>query len=131
RARVAGKGRVCVLAAPPQATARRLLGELIAIRTIGLSRPLPALPRLCAEWATLRLAGQDPLDPRSRSRLRDRWEWEGANDPSYRAFFEFPGLLDLPVGDLPLPGADTGEPNLVGVLAGAIWTPMLDSEVAP
>ncbi|MGC3993210.1 MAG: exodeoxyribonuclease V subunit gamma [Propionicimonas sp.] len=131
RARVAGKGRVCVLAAPPQAEARRLLGDLIAIRSIGLSRPLPALPRLCAEWATLRQAGQDPLEPRTRNRLRDRWDWEAAKDPSYTAFFDFPGVLDLPVGDLELPGADEGEPNLVGALARAIWTPLLDSEVAP
>lgn len=131
RARVIGKGRSAVYAAPPPLQARRLLGNYLALYSVGLSRPLPALPRVGSEWATMRSSAQDPLDPRTGvPRLRERWRYETENDPAWRALFSFPDVLDLGVGDLALPGADPAERTLVGALASSIWAPLQANEVS-
>ena len=128
RARVVGKGKVACLAAPPQATAVELLGNLLAIYSRGLSEPLPALPRLGMEWAGLRESRRDPLDPKvGMNRLRDRWKWEA--DAAWKLFFSFPELVSTQIGDTAVPGADPGEKFVVGALASAIWTPLLAAEV--
>lgn len=129
RARVIGKGRRAVYEAPPREAASALLGRYLAIYALGLSRPLPALPRLGAEWVSYRLSHRDPHD-RLVSRKNFQRCWDYDSDASWESFFEFPGVLDLPLDGLDLPGAH-GETTLVGALAASIWTPILDSEVAP
>jgi exodeoxyribonuclease V gamma subunit len=137
RARVIGKGRTAVYSAPPPIQARRLLGNYLALYSLGLSRPLPALPRIGSEWAAMRASRQDPLDPRKGlPRLRERWRYETENDRAWRELFRFPEVLGLGLDDLGLPstglpGADAAERTLVGALASSIWSPLQACEVTP
>jgi exodeoxyribonuclease V gamma subunit len=127
-ARVVGKGHRVRYAAPSPSQARELLGRYVAIYSLGLTQPLPALPRLTAEWANCRSTGRDPSDPYVSKALRRCWDWE--SDAVWSKFFDYPSVLALPLGDLIIPGADPGETTLLGALAGAIWTPALLAEVA-
>jgi len=127
-ARVIGKGKVATYAAPPQPGALTILGKLLAIYSRGLSEPLPAFPRVCMEWSSLRESRRDPLDPKvGMNRLRDRWKWE--TDEAWALFFEFPELVSTELGDREIPGADPSERLLLGALASAIWAPLLAAEV--
>ncbi len=127
-ARVVGKGRRAMLAAPPQEAARGLLGRYLAVYALGMSRELPALPRVGEAWAVYRASHRDPRDPLvSGKNLKRCWEWE--SDAYWKTFFTFPDLLDLPLGDLALPDADPRERTLVGALATCIWEPLLSAEV--
>lgn len=128
-ARVIGKGRQVRYQAPPPEHARRLLGNYLSIYAIGLQRPLPCLPRLTAEWASMRLSNRDPDDARQKKSLRRCWDWE--SDAAWTKFFDYPGLLDLDATEVDLPGADPKEHTLVGALASSIWIPALEAEVAP
>jgi exodeoxyribonuclease V gamma subunit len=128
RARVVGKGRRTVLLAPPGEVALGLLGRYLAIYALGMTRPLPALPRVGAAWAGYRASERDPADPLvSRKNLERCWEWE--SDDYWRTFFGFPDLLDLPLSGVEVPGADPRERTLQGALASSIWTPLLRAEV--
>ncbi len=127
-ARVIGKGRQVRYQAPPPDIAGELLGRYLAIYALGLRRPLPALPRVGAEWAALRLNGRDPDDPRQEKSLRRLWDWE--SDAAWSKFFSFPEVLALDLDGLSVPGADRGETRLLGALASAIWAPILAAEVA-
>jgi exodeoxyribonuclease V gamma subunit len=128
RARVIGKGRLAVYEAPPREVASALLGRYLALYAIGLTRPLPALPRLGRAWAEYRLSRRDPQD-RAVSRKTFERCWRFDSDPSWRTFFAFPEVLDLPLDGLVLPGADPAERTLVGALASAIWAPAMTAEV--
>jgi exodeoxyribonuclease V gamma subunit len=128
RARVVGKGRKVVYAAPPAAAARELLGRYLALYALGLSRPLPASPRLGFAWAEYRVSQRDPEDRLVSRKHFDRC-WEYDSDDHWRAFFRYPGVLSLPAGDPPIPGADPGERTLVGALASSIWAPVMAAEV--
>ena len=130
RARVVGKGRLVVYAAPPQAAASDLLGRYLQLYALGLSRPLPALPRLGFAWAEYRVSQRDPED-RMVSRKNFERCWEFDSDASWAAFFRFPDLLSLPATDLSVPGAEASEGTLVGALASSIWGPVMLAEVAP
>jgi len=128
RARVVGKGRRTMLVAPPQEAARGLLGRYLALYALGMSQPLPALPRIGAAWAGYRVSHRDPGDPLvSRKNLDRCWEWE--SDDYWRTFFTFPALLDLPAAEVAVPDADPRERTLVGALATCIWEPLLAAEV--
>ena len=128
QARVIGKGRRTLLVAPPQQVASGLLGRYLALYALGMSQPLPALPRLGAAWADYRASRRDPGDPLvSRKNLERCWEWE--SDDYWRTFFRFPALLDLPVLGVALPDVDPRENTLVGALATCIWEPLLAAEV--
>lgn len=127
-ARAVGKGRQVHYQAPSPERARELLGRYLAIYAIGLRQPIPALPRLTAEWAGLRLSRLDPQDSRQKKSLRRCWDWE--SDSAWTKFFDYPDVLDLPV-TMSLPGADSREGTLVGALASSIWMPALEAEVAP
>ncbi len=128
QARVIGKGRASVLVAPPQPAALGLLGRYLALFSLGMTRPLPALPRVGAAWAGYRVSQRDPGDPLvSRKNLERCWDWE--SDAYWRTFFSFPALLELPVSGTEVPDADPREPSLVGALATAIWAPLLAAEV--
>lgn len=128
QARVIGKGRKALMVAPPQEVACGLLGRYLALYALGMSRPLPALPRLGAAWADYRASRRDPGDPLiSRKNLKRCWEWE--SDDYWSTFFTFPELLDLPVAGVAIPDADPREPTLVGALAMCIWEPLLAAEV--
>jgi exodeoxyribonuclease V gamma subunit len=114
-----------VLAAPDPEAALHLLEQLATIYRYGCSHPIPALPRLNAEWAHLRNIQQNPLS--QDKILADRWDKDA--DENWRAFFAYPGVLDLPVpGDFPLPAGS--EPSFVGALAQLIWQPLLAAEVS-
>ncbi|PKQ32802.1 MAG: exodeoxyribonuclease V subunit gamma [Actinobacteria bacterium HGW-Actinobacteria-2] len=128
-ARVIGKGRQVRYAAPPSSIAADLLGRYVAIYSLGMQHPLPALPRLNAEWAGLRLTGGDPDDPRREKAMRRLWDFE--SDAAWSKFFGFPDVLTMPCGDFRIPGAAPAETRLLGALATAIWTPLLGAEVAP
>ncbi len=128
RAHAVGKGRQVHYQAPPPERARELLGHYLSIYALGLRQPIPALPRLTAEWAGLRLSRLDPDDARHKKSLRRCWDWE--SDAAWTKFFDYPGVLDLPV-EVPIPGADPREATLVGALASSIWKPALEAEVAP
>ncbi len=128
QARVVGKGRRTMLVAPPQEVARGLLGRYLAVYALGMSQPLPALPRIGAAWAGYRVSHRDPGDPLvSRKNLDRCWEWE--SDDYWRTFFAFPALLDLPAAGVAIPDADPRERTLVGALATCIWEPLLAAEV--
>lgn len=127
-AQVIGKGYRVRYAAPPQSVALELLGRYLAIEAIGLTRPLPALPRLSAEWANFRATGRDPDDPYLTKTLRRCWDWE--SDAAWSKFFDYPQVLRIPLGDQRIPGADTKEDTLLGALATSLWTPLLAAEVA-
>lgn len=128
-ARVIGKGRQVRYAAPSADVAADLLGRYLAIYALGMQYPLPALPRLNAEWAGLRLTGGDPEDPRREKALWRLWGYE--SDAAWTKFFSFPEVLTLPLGEVVIPGAAASETRLLGALATAIWTPLLTAEVAP
>lgn len=130
RARVVGKGRKAVYEAPPQAVALDLLGRYLAIHGLGLSRPLPALPRLGFAWAGYRSSRRDPEDRLVSRKNFDRC-WDFDSDAHWRVFFDYPDVLFLPVGELAVPGADATERTLVGALASSVWAPMLAAEVLP
>lgn len=130
RARVVGKGRRTTLVAPPPPVALELLGRYLWVYALGMSEPLPALPRVGAAWAGYRASRRDPADPLvSRKQLERCWEWE--SDDYWRTFFTFPQVLDLPLDGLAVPGADPQERTLVGALASSIWEPLLAGEVSP
>jgi exodeoxyribonuclease V gamma subunit len=117
-----------MLVAPPQEAARGLLGRYLALYALGMSQPLPALPRIGAAWAGYRVSHRDPGDPLVSKKNLDRcWEWE--SDDYWRTFFTFPALLDLPAADVAVPDADPRERTLVGALATCIWEPLLAAEV--
>jgi exodeoxyribonuclease V gamma subunit len=128
-ARVIGKGYRVRYASPAPAQALELLGRYLAIYSMGLSRPLPALPRLTAEWANCRATGRDPGDPYVTKALRRCWDWE--SDAAWSKFFEYPSVLGLELGELIVPDADPTERTQLGALASSIWTPLLAAEVAP
>lgn len=128
RARVVGKGRIAVYEAPPRAVAAGLLGRYLALYALGLSRPLPALPRLGHAWMDCRASQRDPLDRVASGKTLDRC-WAFDSDAYWTAFFRYPALLDLPSGNPVVPGADPAERTLVGALASSIWGPAMDAEV--
>ena len=128
-ARVIGKGRQVRYAAPSATESLELLGRYLAIYAVGLRRPLPAMPRLTAEWASHRASGRDPDDPYQAKSLRRCWDWE--SDLLWTKFFDYPGLLNLSLDGLSIPGASQAETTLLGALASAIWAPALAAEVAP
>jgi exodeoxyribonuclease V gamma subunit len=108
--------------------AHGLLGRYLALYALGMSRELPALPRVGEAWAGYRTSHRDPRDPLvSGKNLRRCWEWE--SDAYWKKFFTFPELLDLPLGDIAVPDADPRERTLVGALATCIWEPLLSAEV--
>ncbi|MEA5052690.1 MAG: exodeoxyribonuclease V subunit gamma, partial [Propionicimonas sp.] len=127
RARVIGKSRASTLVAPSPRQAAELLGRYLALYAIGMTRPLPALPRLCAQWAALRAAGQDPADPFVGGKQLARcWEWDA--DPNWKAFFSYPAVLTQPAAGVGLPEDAADETSLVGALAQLIWQPLLVAE---
>jgi exodeoxyribonuclease V gamma subunit len=128
-ARVIGKGRQVRYAAPPAEVAAELLGRYLSIYALGMQHPLPALPRLNAEWASLRLTGGDPDDPRREKAMRRLWDFE--SDAAWIKFFGFPEVLTMPLGEFRVVGAAPAETRLLGALATAIWSPVLAAEVAP
>lgn len=129
QAHVVGKGAQVRYQAPEPDAARALLGRYLAIFTLGLTRPLPAPPRLTEYWASCRATGHDPLDPFRKKRRDDLWSWDA--DRSWRTFFRYPDVLGLERGSLDIPGADAGESTLLGALASAIWEPVIAAEVSP
>lgn len=128
RARVVGKGRLVVYQAPPRAAAAGLLSRYLQLYALGLSRPVPALPRLGFAWAEYRISRRDPEDRQVSRKNFDRC-WDFDSDASWRAFFSYPDLLDVPAGDLEVPGAEPSERTLVGALASSIWGPLMGAEV--
>jgi len=127
RARVIGKGRRAAYLAPEPEVATALLGRYLELYQLGLSRPLPALPRLGAQWAGYLASGRDPHEVPDAA-FRTNWDYD--SDPAWTAFFSYPSVLSLP-RECVVPGADPAEPSLLGSLADAIWTPILAAEVAP
>lgn len=128
RARLIGRGRTVLYEAPPQAVASALLGRYLQLYALGLSRPLPALPRLCFAWAQYRVSRRDPEDRRvSRDRFDQCWNYD--SDDATRAFFAYPDLLELPASEVAVPGAEPSERTLVGALASSIWGPVMSAEV--
>ncbi len=130
RARVVGKGRLVAYAAPPRAAASALLGRYLQLYALGLSRPLPALPRLGFAWAEYRLSRRDPED-RLVSGKNFKRSWEFDSDAAWKVFFDYPGLLELPASQVVVPGAEPTEGTLVGALASSIWGPVMGAEVLP
>ncbi|MDQ7991811.1 MAG: hypothetical protein AAGC63_02255, partial [Propionicimonas sp.] len=127
RALVIGKSRAVALTAPEPAEAVELLGRYLGLYALGLSRPLPALPRVGDRLARARRRSEEARHPDQIARFLEKdWEWDA--DANWRAFFSFPGLLGLPAEAVDLPGPDTGEPSLVGALAQLVWSPLLDHE---
>ena len=127
RARVIARGRRAAYQAPPPEVAVELLGRYLQLYQLGLSRPLPALPRLNAQWAGYLASGRDPHEVPAKA-FQQNWEFD--SDPAWRAFFSFGSVLDLE-RDVVVPGADPAERTLHGALADAIWTPIIAAEVAP
>lgn len=128
-AQIAAKGRRAAYAAPDARQARDLLARYLSIYALGMTRPLPLMPRLTAEWVNNRSAGRDPSDPYQQKGLRRCWDWE--SDPAWTKFFDYPDVLDIQRADLPIPGADPAEKTLVGALGSAIWVPINAAEVTP
>lgn len=126
---VVAKGRSVALAAPPSDVAAELLGRYLALYALGLSRPLPALPRVGERLARTRRRSPEAQHPDQLARYLEKdWEWD--RDENWKAFFSFPGVLSLPATQVDLPGPDTGEPSLVGALAQLVWAPLLECEEA-
>ena len=126
RAVVVGKGRAVAMTAPDPTTSAALLGRYLALYALGLSRPLPALPRVGERLARLRRRSTEAEHPDQLARaLEKEWEWD--SDDNWRAFFAWPEVLRLPAASVALP-ADTAEPSLVGALAQLVWSPLLDCE---
>lgn len=127
---VIGKSRAATLTAPPAAESRSLLASYLALYAVGMQQPLPALPRVCSQWAALRLAERDPRDPKvGEPLLRRAWEYD--SDENWKAFFDYRSMLDLPSSAIALPGDTRGEPFLVGALGQLIWQPLLAREGTP
>jgi exodeoxyribonuclease V gamma subunit len=114
-----------LLAAPDPAAALRTLEDLVVIYRYGSSHPIPALPRINAEWAQLRNIGQDPL-----SKLDDlKGQWDKDSDAHWTKFFSFPEVLTQSIpADFPLPVGS--EITFAGALAELIWVPLLAAEVS-
>lgn len=130
RAVAIGRGHARTLTAPPADEARALLGRYLGLYALGLSRPLPAMPRVCEAWATLRAKGYDPHDPMvGRSALKRSWDWDC--DASWQAFYDTldEALLERRT-QVTLPERTPSEPSLVGALAELIWAPLLRHEVS-
>jgi exodeoxyribonuclease V gamma subunit len=128
-AHVVGKGAQVRYQAPTADAASALLGRYLAIYTLGLTRPLPAPPRLTEFWASCRSTGHDPMDPFRKKRRDDLWKWE--SDANWHTFYRYPDVLALERGDVEVPGANAGESTLLGALASAIWEPVFAAEVSP
>ncbi len=127
QARVIGKGRRAAYQAPSAEQAVELLGRYLELYQLGLSRPLPAMPRLGAQWAGYLASGRDPHEVPGTA-FRTNWDYD--QDPAWSAFFSYPSVLSIE-REFVVPGADPAERGLLGALADAIWTPILAAEVAP
>lgn len=118
------KSRVHALTGPDPLWAGQLLDSLVAVYRYGMQTPIPALPRLCELFARHRRTGQDPADPAHRNDYGRCWEYDG--DENWRAFFSYPEVLTLPVGDFQ--AGDPSEATLLGRLARLIWDPLVECE---
>jgi len=127
RAIVVGKSRAVALTAPPADEALQLLGRYLALYALGLSRPLPALPRVAERLARARRRSEEARHPEQIARFLHK-DWDFDADDNWKAFFSFPAVLSLSATGVGLPGPDTGEPSLVGALAQLVWAPILDHE---
>ncbi len=125
RAVVIGRGYASTLTAPGPDTARALLGRYVSLYSLGLTRPLPATPRVCEAWASLRARGVDPKG--SPGELKRSWEWD--RDASWQVFFALiADVLEPRTDQVRLPAPTPGEALLVGALAELIWAPLLAHE---
>ena len=95
---------------------------------LGLSQSLPAMPRVCEAWATLRARGYDPDDPKvGRPELRRCWNWD--SDAAWQVFYgTLDEALDERTTQVALPEQTPTETSLVGALAQLIWAPLLRHE---
>ncbi|MGB7963264.1 MAG: exodeoxyribonuclease V subunit gamma [Propionicimonas sp.] len=128
RAIAIGRGYARTLTAPPAAESRALLGRYLSLYSLGLTRSLPAMPRVCEAWATLRARGYDPAEPKvGRAELRRCWNWD--SDAAWAVFY---GTLDDALAErtsqVAWPEPTPAEASLVGALAQLIWAPLLSHE---
>ena len=128
RAVAIGRGRARTLTAPSAAESRALLGRYLSLYSLGLSQSLPAMPRVCEAWATLRARGYDPDDPKvGRPELRRCWNWD--SDAAWQVFYgTLDEALDERTTQVALPEQTPTETSLVGALAQLIWAPLLRHE---
>ncbi len=115
--------------------ARGHLDELVRIYALGLTRPLPAPPKTSCAYASARAKNLSPENACAfagkqwRTRAKSGAVWGEFDDGDHRrvGFVDFEDLLAVPADAVPLdnPGA---EPHLFGLLATAVWTPLLAHE---
>jgi len=130
RAYIVTPGATRALRAPSAADAARVLGTLVAIYRYGLTRPIPAPPRVNEAWTVLRHQRRDPLEPGAFADLERAWKFD--RDDAWATFYpdELTPLIERPAD----PGLAVGpadETTLQGRLARAIWDDIADHEVEP
>ena len=126
RAVVVTPSRTCALAAPPDAP--RVLADLVAIYRHGLTRVVPAPPRVNEAWASLRRERQDLQSQAAEGRLAAAWDYD--QDDAWKLFYDQRRLFDQPA-DPDLGVGPAEEKTMQGRLARAIWDDLLASEVTP
>ncbi len=130
RAHTVTPNRTRTLEAPSQTDARRILATLVSLCRYGMTRPLPAAPRVNEAWAAMRRERRDPADPRAYSDFERLWRFD--QDDAWLTFFP-PDVDELlhrpPEADFDIGPAD--EPTLQGKIARAIWDDLLDHEAQP
>jgi len=129
RAYIVTPGATRALHAPSLPDARRILATLLGIYRYGLTRPIPAPPRVNEAWAYLRRMHRDPGEPGPSEDLRRAWSYD--QDDSWLTFY--PSGTDEFLARSVDPGFAFGpssEPTMQGRLARAIWDDILDNEVA-
>jgi len=130
RAYVVTPGATRALRAPSPSDARRILATLLGIYRYGLTRPIPAPPRVNEAWTSLRRMHRDPGEPGPSEDLKRAWSYD--QDDSWLTFY--PRDADEFLARGVDPGFEFGpsdEHTMQGRLARAIWDDILDNEVTP
>lgn len=120
---VIGPGGSRPLDGPSPGQARENLTNLVALRELGLSRPLPLPLRTAKMWWQLRTEGRNPLRNGPDYRLKQELKYD--QDDVWDHFFPGQTVFDPARPPDQIPGSDSRERTFLGALASSVWAPIL------
>jgi exodeoxyribonuclease V gamma subunit len=138
RAATVGRGSdgpvMAGLVPPTEEDARAALATLVAVRRVGLTRPLPLAPKTSCAYAEHRAKGSPPAGAVARAagewrkQLADGREFGDFDDPEHLRVWGSSQLRDLLDEPAVAGEAHDDEPHRFGQLARQVWVPLLAHE---